>query len=123
MRVGILGIQHESNTFMRRPTTLEDFQRKTLLRGEEIREKFAGGHHEIGGYFEGLAREKIDGVPIFVAGATPSGMIVADTLNALLAMLFEEIDRAGTLDGILAAVHGAAVSEVHRDMDGYWLTL
>src|SRR5947207_2294213 len=123
MRVGILGIQHESNTFMPRATTLEDFQRKTLLRGEEIREKFARGHHEISGYFEGLSREQIDAVPIFVAGATPSGVITSEALDALLAMLFEELDRAGPLDGILAAVHGAAVSEIHRDVDGHWLTL
>src|SRR5437867_13435690 len=106
MRVGILGIQHESNTFMRRPTTLEDFQRKTLLHGEEIREKFAGGHHEIGGFFEGLEHEKIEAVPIFVAGATPSGVITAEALDALLAMLFQGLERAGPSDGILAAGHG-----------------
>jgi microcystin degradation protein MlrC len=123
MRVGILGIQHESNTFIATPTTLEDFRRKTLLRGEAIRRAFAGGHHEVSGYFEGLAAERIDAVPIFVAGATPSGVITADALNALLTMLWDALDAAGRLDGILAAVHGAAVSEMHRDMDGHWLTL
>src|SRR5690348_2825446 len=100
MRVGILGIQHESNTFMPRATTLEDFRRKTLLRGESIRQAFAGGHHEISGYFEALANQKIDAVPIFVAGATPSGVITADALDALVAMMFDELDRAGPLDGI-----------------------
>src|SRR5689334_7663078 len=104
MRVGILGIQHESNTFIRTATTLEDFRRKTLLRGEEIRAQFAGGHHEVGGYFEGLAAEWIDAVPIFLAGATPSGTITAETLDELLRMLWEQLDRAGKLDGILAAV-------------------
>src|SRR5689334_22732210 len=107
MRVGILGIQHESNTFIATPTALEDFRRKTLLRGEAIRAAFAGGHHEVGGLFEGLAAEQVEAVPIFLAGATPSGVITADALDALLAMLWEDLDRAGRLDGILAAVHGA----------------
>src|SRR4051812_11932447 len=115
MRVGILGIQHESNTFIRTPTTLEEFRRKTLLCGEEIQAKFAGGHHEVGGYFEGLAAERIDAVPIFLAGATPSGTITAETLDELLAMLWEQLSAAGRLDGILVAVHGAAVSELQRD--------
>jgi microcystin degradation protein MlrC len=123
MRVGILGIQHESNTFIATPTSMEDFRRKTLLHGGEVRQKFSGGHHEISGYFEGLADERIDAVPIFVAGATPSGVITGETLAALLEMLWAELDRAGRLDGILAAVHGAAVSETERDMDGHWLTL
>jgi microcystin degradation protein MlrC len=35
--------------------------------------------------------------------------------------LLDSLDNAGKCDGILAAAHGATVSEVEPDADGYWL--
>lgn len=123
MRVGIIGLLHESNTFMPRATTLEDFRRLVIARGADVETQFAGTHHEIGGFFEGLKSEGIDAVPLFATRAVPSGTITADTLDQLLAMMFEDLDHAGPLDGLLVAPHGAGVSESHPDMDGHWLSL
>src|ERR1051325_12238723 len=52
MRVGIISLFHESNSFLRTPTTIEDFRRDMLLFGEDIRKQFEGGLHEISGFFE-----------------------------------------------------------------------
>ena len=54
--------------------------------------------------------------------ALPAGAVTEDALSTMLGIIFEELGRAGKLDGLLVAPHGAAVGEVHRDMDGYWLT-
>ena len=71
MRVGILGIQHESNTLSaRRPRWKISGERRCCAARRFA--KFAGGHHEVGGYFEGLAAERIDAVPIFLARAMPA---------------------------------------------------
>jgi microcystin degradation protein MlrC len=127
MRVGIIGLSHESNTFLRRPTTLGDFRAVVLARGGEVRRHYAGGHHEVSGFFEGLEREGIEAVPIFAAGATPGGTIAGETYRALLDGLFEALEearaeRGGTgIDGLLLAPHGAAVCEDFPDMDGDWL--
>ena len=51
MRVGIVSLIHESNTFISTPTTLEMFERDALLNGDGIAEAFVGGHHEISGFF------------------------------------------------------------------------
>ena len=76
MRVGIIALAHESNTFLPQPTTLADFQRDTLLSdAAAIRAAFGSSHHEIGGFFAGLAQERFDAVPIFAARAVPSGVI------------------------------------------------
>src|SRR5204863_9707898 len=48
--------------------------------------------------------------------------ITDDALRALLEHMFAALDKAGKLDGILVAPHGAAVSEKIRDVDGHWLT-
>ncbi|MEO8495107.1 MAG: M81 family metallopeptidase [Planctomycetota bacterium] len=120
-RVGIIALLHESNTFISQATTLEHFRENMLLLGEAVRERLADTHHEVGGFFEGLERERIEAVPIFAARAVPYGAITADAFDELLAMMFESLEAAGEVDGILVAPHGATVCETHRDADGYWL--
>lgn len=122
MRVGIVGIMHESNTFIQAPTTLENFRNDLLLTGSDIRPAMINAHHEIAGFFEALEKAGVEPVPLLFARALPSGPIASVTLQALLQMLWEQIDNAGDLDGILTAPHGANVCLDHPDMDGYWLT-
>jgi len=122
MRVGVVALMHESNTFIRGTTTLADFEADLFLEGEAIRERLADSHHEVGGFFEGLAAAGIDAVPIFAARALPYGPIAAETGRTLVDRLLRALDGAGRLDGLLVAPHGAAVAENEPDFDGYWLT-
>ena len=121
MRVGIIALQHESNTFLASRTTWEDFERGKVLRGAAIRDEYGPAHHEVGGFFQGLEEEGIEAVPIFLAWALPSGPVTARALDKLLAAMLEGLKQAGQLDGVLVAPHGAAVAENRPDMDGYWL--
>ena len=127
MRIGILSIQHESNTFVRTPTTLADFRHDVLASGEDVRQVFRGSQHEVAGFFDGLADidvgVDVEAIPIFAARAIPGGPITKETLDQLVSALLEQLDAAGPLDGLLVAPHGAAVCESVRDMDGYWLEL
>lgn len=120
MRVGIIGIQHESNTFLATPTTLASFDR--LFVGEEIRKTQAAAHNEIAGFFRSLEAEGIEAVPLLFCGAVPAGIVTAEAMDRLLEIAIEQLDKAGKLDGLLLAPHGAGVSEQHPDMDGYWLS-
>ena len=132
MRVGILALLHESNTFVTRPTTIDDFQREWLIEGDAVRKQLAEGHHEISGFFAGIekanarratqGREPIEAVPLFAARALPSGPIAEDAWSELLERMFAQLAAAGPLDGLLVAPHGAAVSETFPDADGHWLS-
>lgn len=122
MRVGIVALQHESNTFLGAATELADFARDLLAVGADVRRAFASAHHEVGGFFEGLDAAGAEAVPIFAARATPGGVISAAAGRALLEMLAGEVARAGRLDGLLVAPHGAAVCESDLDFDGLWLS-
>ncbi len=122
MRVGIIGLQHESNSFMAAPTTLADFQRDILVTGQAVRTRMAKAFHEVGGFFEALDNAGITAVPILMARATPSGVIQDTALEHMLALIEKGLKEAGPLDGLLVAPHGAAIGETHPDMDGYWLT-
>lgn len=120
-RVGIVGLLQESNTFIKDKTTIEHFKEDLYLVGEEIRERMANAPHEVGGFFEGLADSAIESVPIFLARAIPYGVIEATSFDSLVNSMLTELQRAGHLDGILAAPHGATVAKNHPDADGYWL--
>jgi microcystin degradation protein MlrC len=122
MRVGVIALQHESNTFLPTRTTLEDFRRGILARGDELLAAYVDAHHEVGGFLEGLRAERVEPVPIFAAWATPSGTVVGEAYRALLDLMLEGLQSAGRLDGLLVAPHGAGVCE-DPDMDGHWLTL
>lgn len=122
MRVGILALLQESNTFTPGVTTRADFAADLLLQGEAIRERLQGTHHEVDGFFAGLADANIDAVPIFAARAVPWGPIAASDYASLLNELLASLTSAGPLDGVLVAAHGATVSERIHDVDGDWLS-
>ncbi len=122
-RVGIVALLHESNTFIGKPTTLDHFARDLLVEGEAVREKLGESLHEVGGFFRGLAHEKMETVPIFAARALPYGTIATDAADELVRRLLAALGRVGKLDGLLVAPHGAAVAEAYPDFDGHWLTL
>ena len=121
MRIGIIALLQESNTFIGQPTTLAHFEQELLATGEAVRERLAGTHHEVAGMFHALADAGETAVPIFAARAVPFGVIEGAAIERLLAMMFVALDRAGKLDGVLVAPHGATVSETYLDVDGHWL--
>ncbi|MDC0935295.1 M81 family metallopeptidase [Pirellulales bacterium] len=123
MRVGILGLLQESNTFLPARTSWDDFANGTLVRGNEIREAFIDAPHEIGGFFQGLEAARIEPAPLFVARALPYGTIDSDSFARLLHAMLSELRAQAPLDGLLVAPHGATVSEDFPDADGHWLTL
>lgn len=121
MRVGIISLLHESNTFVTAPTTLANFRRDVLLVGHEILPHFEAAHHEVGGFITGLRDEHIEPVGVFAARALPSGVIAADTFDELVECMLDHLDHHEPLDGLLIAPHGATVAENHPDADGYWM--
>lgn len=123
LRIGIVGLLQESNTFIAAHTRRRHFQEDLLLRGEAIRTAMAGTPHEVGGFFAELAAagSGVEAVPLFLARALPYGVIERSVFEVLVGELLESVAAAGHLDGILAAPHGATVAEGHRDADGFWL--
>ncbi len=122
MRVGIIALLQESNTFLHEPTTLSRFEEDLLLLGEAVRRELAPSHHEIGGFFAGLNEASVEAVPLFAARALPFGVVTAEAFDRLLEMMLDQLARAGRLDGLLVAPHGATVSERYADADGHWLS-
>ena len=122
MRIGIIALLQESNTFLHERTRLEHFERELLVTGEAVRERLDGAHHEVGGMFHALDDERAEAVPIFAARALPFGVVERPAIERLMEMMMAALDAAGPIDGLLVAPHGATVSEPWPDVDGHWLS-
>jgi len=115
-KVGLLGFLHESNTFLPVPTTYADFASTSLTRGEEVRQRWQGAKHELGGLFAGCEEAGLTMVPGVATYAVPSGAITAEAFEQLAAELVAGIHLP--LDGLLVALHGATASVDYPDADG-----
>src|SRR3954451_10704577 len=121
MRIGIIALLQESNTFIGQPTTLAHFEQELLATGEAVRERLAGTHHEVAGMFHALDEAGEEAVPIFAARAVPFGVIQAAAIERLLEIMFPGVGKAEKLDEILVPPQGAPVREPYPDVDGHWL--
>lgn len=120
-RVAIFGIAHESNTFAEGVTTLELFQRDSILVGPDILSQRGRGSIA-GGFISVLDDAGVEVVPILLTATTPGPVVADEALRRMWSSAEEQFRRCGKLDGVLFALHGAGVSEVERDMDGWLLS-
>ncbi len=115
--VAIGGIQHESNSFSTAKTTVADFERNSLVRGDDIVTAWGDSKHEVGGMIQGAGELGFNLYPTLFGVATPSGPVTADAFETLTGELIEKIRSAPPLDGMLLALHGAMFSESYPHGD------
>jgi microcystin degradation protein MlrC len=111
-RVGIIGLEHETNTFRSASTPFSAF---TITRGDELLAE-RGRRTYAGGMFDGIDSIGAEAVPLVIAGAQPSGAIAADAYAALKAELLTAV-RNTTLDALVVQLHGAGVAEGVDDIE------
>ena len=119
MRIGILQLWQETNTFNPLPTTRRDFEAFGVLRGEEVIEQLAETN-EPGGFIRSLRAwpERPEIVGLVRLPAWPAGRATAETFDWIKTEIETAIDRAGSLDGLLFALHGALAADEHPDVEG-----
>ena len=118
MRVALAGFMHESNTFSDVPTTLRHFQDASLHYGSDLIPVWKDAHHEMGGFLAGAEENGFVAVPILMASATPSGAVTEEAYEKIVGEILDGLRRAGPLDGLLLALHGAMVCDAYLDADG-----
>ena len=121
-RIAILGLHLEANAFAP-PTTLEDFARLCLERGERISELArAGTSHlplELPGFYRRMdATGPWSPVPVLMAAAPPGGPIEQAVFLEFLDEMRRGLAAALPLDGVYIASHGASSATGDEDSDG-----
>jgi len=110
--VAVLGLWHETNTFVSKPTTLDDFEEFELLGGDELAEANLDVGSVIGGFLDSA---DLDLQMCFSAGAWPAGPVSADAREEILSRSLDALDAVGSIDGVLLNLHGAMVAEDDDD--------
>jgi len=118
VRLATLGLSHETNTFARLPATYERFVEDGILRGQEIVRDYAESHATLAGYLEADQWPGVEVVPLLFAQTNPIGTITSDAFERIVGEMLDLLRDRGPWDGVLLALHGAAVSEEHPDADG-----
>lgn len=116
-RVGIAGVFHESNTFVQRPMTLDDF-RDAWHERDDIVTALAGTQTVTGGFIDGARSHGFDVAPAVHIWGTPAGPVTRPAFDALCDALRSGLERAGRLDGLLLELHGAMVADGVAAADG-----
>ncbi|MEV5966047.1 M81 family metallopeptidase [Kribbella sp. NPDC051952] len=117
MRLALLGLYHETNTFSPVRADRALFTAGGVWRGTEIVEAYATSSTTNGGFLVGGAEQGVDVVPLMFAFVTPTGPITADAFDWLVGEMIEMLRDQGPWDGVLLNLHGAAVAENHADAD------
>jgi len=110
-RVLIAQFMHETNTFSKLPTTLDDYKRRWLIEGEAMVPRFTGTRNEIGSYIDSVKKYGWQPVWAGAANATPSGKLTKECWETIRDMIVDAARKAGKLDGIGLSLHGAMVTE------------
>lgn len=125
-RIAVGGFQHETNTFAPVKADFEKFARAdgwpALLRGAELLPGIEGVHIPITGGVEEFKATGHDLVPLLWCSATPSAHVTEDAFERIATMFIENLEAAGSLDGVYLDLHGAMVTEHIEDGEGELLS-
>ncbi|NQV98638.1 MAG: M81 family metallopeptidase [Rhodospirillales bacterium] len=116
-------ISHETATFSRRPTTLDDFKNSMLLFGHEIATDTAGINVEPAGFIKAAELYNWRLIHTVAATATPSGPVTGEAWTRCAdAILDAARSEQPTIDGVLLGLHGAMATEDDFDAEGLLLS-
>lgn len=106
IRIGIIGVYHESNSFSARLTGIDAFEARWYT-GLQIVVAFTGSRTVVGGFLDEAVDRAADIVPLFATYATPSGRITRSAFDGILAAAEAALlSEAAQLDGMLLELHG-----------------
>jgi len=118
MKVLVVSVVMESDTFSPVKAGLEYFYQGYLLFGKKILSYHRGKNTEVGGFIEQAEKEKMELVPIISGYCGASGILKDETLEFLKDKILSRIKQIQNFDGILLALHGSMVAESEDDPEG-----
>jgi len=115
MKLALLGIYHETNTFSK---VAADYAAFNIYRKEEITQEYQTSQTTNAGFLQIGEDKDVEVVPLIFAITGPIGTITADAFESISKEMLSLLETYGPWDGVLLSLHGAAVSEHYPDADG-----
>ena len=108
----------ESNAFCTRPTELQDFRNKYLEVGQDVIARLGGTRTEMGGAIAKLQQAGVEIVPLIATHGGAGGIVTRECHSILRDGLLHALGKAGSIDGVFLALHGAMCAEDTDDVEG-----
>ncbi|MBO1073730.1 M81 family metallopeptidase [Roseomonas marmotae] len=119
MRIAIVQVSHETNTFSSELTDQAAFSIRSWIEGAEILRRHRGVRDYIGGMIdEAEALGGIELLPTFAAITSPSGYIRAETWSEIKRRVLAGLKAVAPVDAICLELHGAGIAESTGDIEG-----
>jgi microcystin degradation protein MlrC len=118
LRLALAGFSHETNTFALDSTTFEMVENAGILLGDDILAEHRTALTTVAGYLELTGDPGVELVPLVFSAPNPSGLIERDAFERVTGQIVELLAAHGPWDGVLLALHGAAVAEGFPEADG-----
>ena len=118
VRLAMVGMAHETNTYSDVPADLGAFEADGILRGDEIVAMHATASTTVAGFLEAGTAPGVQVVPLLYTSTGPCGTITAHAFETIVGEMVSLIRDRGPWDGVLLAQHGAAGSAEFPDADG-----
>ena len=124
MKIALIQVMQETDTFNPVPTTLTDFKNVALLEGAAILSR-VDPNSPIAGFLEAIrvSGEDVEVIPILRADAQSGGRLSRQTLSELCQIIQSGLSAAGKCDGLMVFLHGAACAEGVDDVEGEILSI
>jgi microcystin degradation protein MlrC len=111
MRIAVLHFSHETVTFLKNDTTLEDFTYPgSPAKGEALlkfdSKNYMGGSVKVAREFDGVELVGIES-PLWPRTGTGSGWITDEAYETFVGKMIAELKSGGPFDGAYLCVHGA----------------
>jgi microcystin degradation protein MlrC len=117
-RLALLGMNHEANTFSPHVIDRARWEIFGTRRGEDLVAHYGQSRSTVAGYLAAGKWDDVQVVPLAFTQFTPAGQITAEVFDEIVGELLQLLRDNGPFDGVLLALHGAAVSEEFPDADG-----
>lgn len=117
MRIAVAAMMHESNSFTGGKTSLQDFN---PIQGSLVFKSDYWLHDTpVGGIIAELRKQEAEIVPIYFAGALPSGIVTGAAYQEIKHKIVSGLKKeAHALNGICLALHGSMYVEDVADPEG-----
>jgi microcystin degradation protein MlrC len=122
VRIALIHVMQETDTFTSVATTLADFEKVALVEGDAMLGR-VDPSGPIAGFFEAVraSGEVVHTIPILRADAQSGGRLSRETLDELCRRISRRLQESLPVDGLVVFLHGAASADGIDDVEGHIL--
>jgi len=116
-RIAVGGIEHETAGMLPGTTPMSVFDRRRVS-AEQLLQRPAEANTVVDGFLHGVRERGWEVAPLLWIKGTSGPPASRQTFDAMVGELLDDLESAGSVDGVLLSLHGSFAAEGIDDADG-----